>query len=151
MGRGRKCGGAKTGAYEGAALMRFPQTGGGRLEELMHSESSERPELRSGNLDGAGFFDDFKRGFNTVVGPVAGLAKPFLPLLGPYGAAASAGLGALGYGKAKSKATRKPAGPNDGRRRRAELVKKVMKEYGCSMIDASKVVKDEGLYKPTPK
>jgi hypothetical protein len=32
--------------------------------------------------------------------------------------------------------------------KRAEIVKKVMKERGISMINASKAVKAEGLYKP---
>ena len=35
----------------------------------------------------------------------------------------------------------------DGRSSRAEIVKKVMAERGLSMIEASKVVKNEGLYK----
>lgn len=44
------------------------------------------------------------------------------------------------------KKKRAPAGPNDGRRKRAEIVKKVMREKGCSMIEASKYVKAHGLY-----
>jgi hypothetical protein len=35
----------------------------------------------------------------------------------------------------------------DGRKKRAELVKKVMAEKGLSMINASKYVKEKGLYK----
>lgn len=46
----------------------------------------------------------------------------------------------------RGKARRAPAGPSDGRRARAEIVKKVMAEQGCSMIEASKYVKDHGLY-----
>jgi len=38
------------------------------------------------------------------------------------------------------------AGPNDGRRKRAEIVKRVMAERGVSMIEASKYVKAHGLY-----
>jgi hypothetical protein len=44
------------------------------------------------------------------------------------------------------KKRRAPAGPSDGRRKRAEIVKKVMAEKGCSMIEASKYVKAHGLY-----
>ena len=44
------------------------------------------------------------------------------------------------------KKRRAPAGPSDGRRKRAEIVKKVMAEKGCSMIEASKHVKAHGLY-----
>ena len=47
----------------------------------------------------------------------------------------------------KGKGRRAPAGPSDGRRARAEIVKRVMKEQGFkSMIEASKYVKDHGLY-----
>jgi hypothetical protein len=35
----------------------------------------------------------------------------------------------------------------DGRKARAEIVKKIMKERGVKMIEASKIVKAEGLYK----
>jgi len=41
---------------------------------------------------------------------------------------------------------RAPAGPNDGRRARAEIVRRVMAERGIGMIQASKAVKAEGLY-----
>lgn len=41
---------------------------------------------------------------------------------------------------------RAPAGPSDGRRKRAEIVRKVMAEKGLSMIEASKYVKQHGLY-----
>jgi hypothetical protein len=37
-------------------------------------------------------------------------------------------------------------GASDGRRRRAEIVKKVMAEKGLKMIEASKYVKEHGLY-----
>jgi hypothetical protein len=42
---------------------------------------------------------------------------------------------------------RAPAGANDGRRKRAEVVKQVMAEKGMKMIEASKYVKEHGLYK----
>jgi len=41
---------------------------------------------------------------------------------------------------------RAPAGPEDGRRKRAAVVKKVMADKGLSMIEASKYVKQHGLY-----
>ena len=40
---------------------------------------------------------------------------------------------------------KKPKGA-DGRKKRAEIVKKVMRERGVKMIEASKIVKAEGLY-----
>jgi hypothetical protein len=44
------------------------------------------------------------------------------------------------------KGRRAPAGPSDGRRARAAIVKQVMAEQGLSMPEASKYVKDNGLY-----
>jgi hypothetical protein len=49
-----------------------------------------------------------------------------------------------GSGKAKKK--RAPASASDGRRKRAEVVKRVMREQGLKMIEASKYVKEHGLY-----
>jgi len=46
------------------------------------------------------------------------------------------------------KKKRAPAGPDDGRRKRAAVVRKVMADKGLSMIEASKYVKAHGLYKP---
>jgi hypothetical protein len=54
--------------------------------------------------------------------------------------------GAMEMARANATAQRKGAGPNDGRRKRAEVVKKVMREKGLSMIDASKYVKLHNLY-----
>ena len=177
------------------------------------------------SLHGAGFFDDFKKGFMSVVGPVASVAKGVLPMMGPKGQMASAAMGALGLGKPRrgrgvlkithggatnsdtgaydgkgrerddrmmlgmgmmgedghgmrqgggflsdlgipvvsqlagmvglgregcgtgaGRKKRAPAGPSDGRRKRAEVVKKVMAEKGMKMIEASKYVKAHGLY-----
>jgi len=44
------------------------------------------------------------------------------------------------------KRRRAKAGASDGRRKRATIVAEVMKKRGLSMIEASKVVKKEGLY-----
>lgn len=54
------------------------------------------------------------------------------------------GCGPAPAGKKK----RAPAGPDDGRRKRAAVVRKVMADKGLSMIEASKYVKAHGLYKP---
>jgi hypothetical protein len=51
-------------------------------------------------LHGGGFWDDFKSGFNSVISPIAKVAKVALPFIAPgVGSMASAGLGALGYGR----------------------------------------------------
>jgi hypothetical protein len=58
-----------------------------------------------------------------------------------------------GYGGSKTGAyegqgrkKRAPAAAGSGRHRRAEIVKKVMSEKGMKMIEASKYVKEHGLY-----
>jgi hypothetical protein len=53
--------------------------------------------------------------------------------------------GMLGLGKGKK--AKREVGEHDGRRKRAEVVRKVMAEKGMKMIDASRYVKEHGLYK----
>ena len=48
--------------------------------------------------------------------------------------------------RGSGKKRRAPAGPSDGRRKRAEIVKKVMAEQGMKMIEASKYVKEHNLF-----
>jgi len=55
-------------------------------------------------------------------------------------------LGMSGAYQGQGRKKRASAGPNDGRRKRAEVVKKVMAEKGLKMIEASKYVKEHGLY-----
>jgi hypothetical protein len=81
-----------------------------------------------GDLQGSGFLSDMLGNIPLVGGP------------------ASAITGMFGLGNNGGRKRRAPAGPNDGRRRRAEIVKKVMADKGCSMIEASKYVKAHGLY-----
>ena len=51
-------------------------------------------------------------------------------------------------GMGKEKKAKRVVGAGDGRRKRAEVVRKVMAEKGMKMIEASKYVKEHGLYKP---
>ena len=131
----------------------------------------EHGMYKKGMKMGAGFWDDFKRGFNMVFEPGAKyLLKPLLATTGPQGVAAAAGLTALGYGKKKGGASTKPiqlpgndvvvpkaqmqssymsggGASGGGRAERAAIVKRIMKEKNLKMIDASKFVKANGLYK----
>lgn len=52
---------------------------------------------------------------------------------------------AFGFGR-HGKKKRAPASAGDGRRKRADIVRKVMADRGVKMIEASKIVKAEGLY-----
>ena len=60
--------------------------------------------------------------------------------------ATKSGKGMEGVGVMKKGAGVKSGGV-DGRKARAEIVKKIMKEKGLKMVDASKYVKEHGLYK----
>lgn len=56
--------------------------------------------------------------------------------------------GIVGNAAGNVVASKLKGGASDGRARRAAIVKKIMKDRGVKMIEASKIVKAEGLYKP---
>lgn len=128
-------------------------------------------------LHGAGFLEDFRKGFNRVASPnVSGVGfeavsggaledkmyaeakktrKPAVSKLkggavSKTGAYEGKGVLTIQHGegivKGGAKKTRKPASATDGRRKRAEIVKKVMAEKGLSLVEASKYVKAHNLY-----
>lgn len=132
-------GGAFTGGMTRKLLGRPVGSGRRRGRGKMEDEESEN------EVDGEGFWDDFKQGFMSVVKPVAGIAKSALPLLGPEGMAASGVLNAVGLGK-RGRKPKRAMKAHDGRKARAEIVKQVMRQRGVSLAEASKIVKNEGLY-----
>jgi len=91
-------------------------------------------------LHGAGFWDDFKNGFNSVFSPVASIVRHVAPLAAPgAGSAVSGVLGALGYGsedacrgsgKRKEKAAEAPAPAvkQDKRKERGAKISKLMSD-----------------------
>lgn len=119
---------------------------------LGHGECDEGLESSGEHLEGGGFMD--------WVNKLAPIARAAAPAIGSLVGHPNAGqgvadvLGLFGHGNvSKTGATegsgrrrRAPAGPNDGRRKRADIVKKVMAEKGMKMIEASKYVKAHGLY-----
>ena len=92
-----------------------------------HKEKRAR-KTKSKHMKGEGFFDDFKDTF-----------EPYLP----YVKKVFTG-GKKGKKDSEKKGKRKAGNPNLSKR--ADIVKKVMKEHGLSMINASKYVKEHGLY-----
>jgi hypothetical protein len=119
------------------------------------------------SLHGAGFFDDFVHGISNAVSTIAPVAMKLAPMLLAAGKPRRGGasnsdtgayngqglLGQDGHGVRRGgmegcgRKKRAPAGAEDGRKKRAAIVKKVMRERGLkSMIEASKIVKAEGLY-----
>ena len=121
---------------------------------------------KKGMKMGSGFWDDFKRGFNMVFAPGAKyILKPLAAATG--NAPVLAGLTALGYGKKKGGAIQLPdndvvtpkaqmqgsymsgmtggGGASGARAARAAMVRKIMKEKGLKMIEASSYIKKNGI------
>lgn len=169
------------------------------------------------HLEGKGFWEDFGKGFMSVIRPVTSVLKTVAPVIAPgIGHLASKGLDAVGLGKSgdsrldeviedkqtkkldnklnkeavliekekiggKKKTNKKKTNKNEGvvdpviekllggvidkkeeapkketktkapkkasdkMKRRAELVKKIMKDRGVKLVEASKIIKNEGL------
>jgi len=128
------------------------------------AKKRQEDKIRRGDVYGAGFFNDHKqivdkgrqmeerrlREENKVEPTVR--RSPFelkkITSKGGYLSGEYEGMGdeECGQTRSKGKGRRAPAGPNDGRRKRAEIVKKVMAEKGMKMIEASKYVKEHNLY-----
>lgn len=107
-------------------------TGAGKLV-ITHGGGRERDDvaMMRGGYDSDS--DEDMRGGQSFANPTA---------MSMSGAYQGQGEG-CGTGGRKKRAS---AGPNDGRRKRAEIVKRVMAQKGMKMIEASKYVKEHGLY-----
>jgi hypothetical protein len=122
------CGGSQTGAYEGEGRMH-----GGFLGNLL---GMAVPLI--GKLFGAGKMD--KDAHDQLMHLMKG--KHSMKGSGSVVGGSSHEMAAVPAAKPK-----RAVGSSDGRRRRAEIVRKVMSEKGLSMIEASTYVKAHGLYK----
>jgi len=123
-----------------------------------------RPKGSKGKMKGglslSGLAKGAVKGVGSLLGEVASVAKPVIKdVVVDVGKEA---LASYLTGKSGSKVPKKgkgvmsggmkgvgvmKGGAMDGRKRRAEIVKKVMKEKGLKMVEASKFVKEHGLYK----
>lgn len=104
--------------------LRKLKTGKGYTGSRMVGKGKSKKELiEEMDLEGGSFWDDFKEGFDYVMKPATSVAKAFIPGASPV-------LGLLGYGK---------------RQKRNELVRKIMRERGVSLGEASKIIKQEKL------
>ena len=134
--------------------------------------SDDEAKVEMERIEGAGW-SDFANGFMNVVKPLASVAKNVLRVIpDPRAQMAGEALDALGMGVKKkrgrpAKLITKADMPSSsmagmgrsgggqsgggqsggGRSVRAGIVKDIMKKRGVSMIEASKIVKAEGLYK----
>jgi hypothetical protein len=118
-----------------------------------------RPKGSKGKK-GAGILGDIKKGVGSLLGEVVSVAKPVIKdvaisvgkealssYLGSKGAKVPVKRGKGVMSGGMSGVGVMSGGATDGRKRRAEIVKKVMKEQGLKMVDASRYVKEHGLYK----
>lgn len=119
-------------------------------EELM-SKSEQGAERRREGLKQYGI-PQLADKLNETVGSIPGIGS-HLQKYGEQMAAATipgakgyTGRGKTGAYEGQGRRRRAPAGASDGRRKRADIVKKVMAEKGLKMIEASKYVKEHGLY-----
>ena len=129
LGYGKSTGGVKKKSTSGAKSL-----GEKYAKEIMKAEG----------LQGSGFWGDFKHGFDSVIKPVASIAKPLMPLAGPYGVAGAVGLSALGYGKSTGGAKKK-RNLSEKQIQRNKLVKEIMKGEGMTLPQASKYIKQHNL------
>jgi hypothetical protein len=119
-------------------------------------------ENENENLVGKGFLSDLWKGVKKVAKPLASVAKVGLSMVPlPQAQLASTALGALGAGKKRGRPSKMKggnlvpvanmksssmAGQGKPKNKRSEIVKKIMKEKGLSMIEASKYVRLNNLY-----
>lgn len=124
-------------------------------DELMalfkkHEKAEEAPKKMKGGMAarcvGAGKSGRIPPRELEVVNKEGMDGKGFLSDLGIPVVSNIAGMFGLGEEGKKPKKEKRVVGAGDGRRKRAEVVRKVMKEKGMKMIEASKYVKEHGLY-----
>lgn len=118
---------------------------GGRRDPVPYG----RPQKPKMELMGEGRFSNIGHRVSDVAG-MLGLGKEEMDggrfRISDIGHGISDVAGMFGLGKQKKE--KRVVGAGDGRRKRAEVVRKVMAEKGMKMIEASKYVKEHGLYKP---
>ena len=119
----------KEGVKQGTkALIEYAKSGAGRRGRARPVPLSDEVEAVGGKYSVGKFFKDVgKVGKKIIKNPIVKeVGKELLKEGVKTGIKALTGAG--------------------GRAKRADIVKKVMKQRGCSMIEASKIVKAEGLY-----
>jgi len=114
-------------------------------------------------LHGSGFYEDFRKGMELgevaddemeggiKTGRYEGKGKLVIQHL-PHGEGEELHMGKGSHDRVRDeeqkgcgKKSRKPAGPNDARRKRGAMVSKLMKEQGMSLAEASRHIKQHGL------
>jgi hypothetical protein len=131
-------------------------------DEKKDEKEDEKESKDVEKMEGKGFLSSLWKGIKTVAKPLASVAKVGLSMTPlPQAQLAAAGLDALGAGKRRGRPSKMKggnlvpvanmrgssmAGQGKPKNKRAEIVKKIMKEKKLSMIEASKYVKEHKLY-----
>jgi hypothetical protein len=123
-------GGVRTGAYEGKGKASRAK----KAQKIGEMELKQH-EMEHEALEGGGFLSDLGIPVISQLAGAIGLGKEHEM----EGCGTGAGTGAARH-------RRRPAGADDKRRQRAAIVKRVMQERGCSLPEASRIVKAEGLF-----
>lgn len=109
--------------------------------------------MTGGALTGAGFFQDFARGFKKALGAIGSVASKVAPVLGAVPgleelAPIAGAVGAVGKavgGRKRVVKRRRKSKATGARAKRNALVRKIMRERGVSLPQASRIIKEEGL------
>ena len=135
--------GLSGGAMVGAGVNTGRYEGEGRLEIVHHSEGGARSggAKRKSHSTASQYFD----GVDSYAKRIGKDAKDIAQNASLIKDVTAEGRADLG-GKGRSGGAKRMVGAEDGRRKRAAVVKRVMAEKGLSMIQASKYVKEHGLY-----
>jgi len=146
--RGRKA--HHRGGMKISQFLPFPANVIGSMAGLGHHKRRNHKRGGFGLNDIMGLVNQGQNIFNQAKPVVSGL-KPFLPMLGEYGNQAHGLLSSIGLGHRRRRGRGGSrligaGGAIDGRTARASVVREVMAERGLTLPQASKVVKEEGLY-----
>lgn len=126
--------GKMEGGFMGLAMMALPLISKllGAGEMTKGAADQLKRMMKKGDMKGSGRVVGAGHCDGGRMGPV------------PYGRPQKPVMELMGDGKKEKRVV----GAGDGRRKRAEVVRKVMAEKGMKMIEASKYVKEHGLYNP---
>jgi len=137
-----------------SVLEKHEMDGGLRFSDIGHkvSDFAGMFGLGSGRMDGCGSMDRAVGGAKMTAAEKKAMKSVMekheggrmMPV--PYGRPQRPVMELMGEGTGKK--AKRVVGAGDGRRKRAEIVRKVMADKGMKMIEASKYVKEHGLYKP---
>lgn len=142
--------GKMEGGWLGLAALALPLLGkllgAGEMTKGAHDQLKKMMKNHSSGMEGSGRCVGAGTGGRMVPVPYGRPQKPVMELMEGRGKESESDEEEAPMVAKKAKKVKRAVGAEDGRRKRAEVVRKVMKEKGMKMIEASKYVKEHGLY-----